>query len=154
MKDLVVGVSARHIHFNQETFLNLFGEEATPHKIKDLRQPGAYSCDETVEISNSHYVFKNVRVLGPFKSVNQIEISSSDTYLLGMNAPVNKSGDFCNAGTLDVTVGSRAIRLHGAVIIPQRHIHVSQDEAERRGWKEDQKVAVRVDDAATSGVRH
>ena len=144
VKDLVVGVSARHIHLNQETFMSLFGEGATLHKFKDLRQPGAYSCMETVRIGNSRYSFGNVRVLGPFKSENQIEISSSDAYLLGINAPINKSGDFSKAETLEVTVGDRTIRL-SKVIIPQRHIHVSYAEAELRGWKEDQKVSVRVD---------
>ncbi len=153
MKDLVVGVSARHIHLNHETFMSLFGEEATLHKLKDLRQPGAYSCVETVQISNAAYSFQNVRVLGPFKTVNQIEISSSDAYLLGLNAPINKSGDFSNAETLDVMVGARTIQLAKAVIIPQRHIHISFAEAKRRGWKEDQKVSVLVD-GIRGGIIH
>ena len=153
VKDLVVGVSARHIHLNQETFMSLFGEEATLHKLKDLRQPGAYSCMETVQIGNSRYSFGNVRVLGPFKSENQIEISSSDAYFFGMNAPINKSGDFRNAGTLDVTVDNRTILLSKAVIIPQRHIHVSYAEAERRGWREDQKVSVLVE-GIRGGILH
>ncbi|MFZ5966406.1 MAG: PduL/EutD family phosphate acyltransferase [Bacillota bacterium] len=145
MKEIMIGVSARHIHFNQETFEFLFGKSAKLHKLKDLRQPGAFSCVETVSISSSNFCFDNVRIVGPFKPHNQIEISSSDAYLLGVQAPINKTGDFTKASTLKVTTGIKSIVLENSVIIPQRHIHVSFEEANQMGWKENQKVSVRID---------
>jgi propanediol utilization protein len=145
LDDIMVGISARHIHFDKETFELLFGTGAQLHKLKDLRQPGAFSCLETVSIGNSNFCYDNVRIVGPFKPYNQIEISSSDAYLLHLQVPINHSGDFTNAATLNVSVGKNTIEIKNSVIIPQRHVHVSCYEAIQRGWIENQKIAVHID---------
>ena len=45
-KEVMVEVSARHVHVTKETLETLFGAGHTLTNKKDLSQPGQFACEE------------------------------------------------------------------------------------------------------------
>ena len=78
MKQVPVGVSARHIHLSQEHVAALFGPGAELTVMKPLSQPGQFAANETVEVIGPKGKFPKVRILGPARSKTQLEISRTD----------------------------------------------------------------------------
>jgi phosphate propanoyltransferase len=50
---------------------------------KALLQPGQYAAEQTVTLVGPKGQLKNVRLLGPLRSVSQVEISRTDARTLG-----------------------------------------------------------------------
>ena len=72
-----------------------------------------------------------VRILGPTRSKNQVEISRTDEFFLGMDAPVRASGDIENSpGITLVGTEGRELTLKQGVICAWRHIHMTPEDAE------------------------
>ncbi|MCW5589452.1 MAG: acetate/propionate family kinase [Legionellales bacterium] len=140
-----VAVSARHVHLSQAAVEALFGKGYTLKKMHDLSQPEGWAAEETVEVIGPKGSFKTVRVLGPTRSQTQIEVSKTDTFTLGIEAPVRPSGQ------LD---GTPKIKLRGTVgeiettglIIAARHIHMSPADALKMGLKNGDYVNVKLGD--------
>lgn len=137
-----VTVSARHIHLCAEHVRALFGEgHALTHRI-DLFQPGQYACEETVVVQGAKGKLAKVRVLGPQRAASQVEISVTDAYALGVPAVVRLSGD------TDGTPGARIIGpagqvdLREGVIVAQRHIHFSVEQAAAYGVQTGSRVTL------------
>ena len=140
-----IAVSARHAHLSAGTLERLFGAGYRLHKRADLVQPGQYSAEETVTLIGPRGRVERVRVLGPARSADQIEISRTDEFVLGVDAPVRLSGDL--TGTPGITLeGPRGrVTIESGVICARRHIHMSPADAERLGVRDRQIVQVRVD---------
>jgi len=139
-----IAVSARHIHLTVEAVATLFGagHELTPRN--PLSQPGQFACEETLDLVGPKRTIERVRVLGPVRRKNQIEISRTDEFFLGIDAPVRKSGDVEHTpgivlrgpkGTLTVTEG---------VICAWRHIHMTTSDAAAFGVAQGDIVEVAV----------
>jgi len=80
---LVVNVSARHCHLTQEAVEALFGKghRLEPHKA--LYQDGQFAAKETVTlIGPRSRVISNLRILGPCRSLNQVELAYTDAIAL------------------------------------------------------------------------
>jgi putative phosphotransacetylase len=138
-----IGVSARHIHLTKEDFYLLFGEGCDITKRSQLNQPGEYSCNETVNIITEKGMLENVRIIGPLRDYTQVEISKTDSYLLGINPPVRNSGDIVNA--TKVTIESNGNKIErDCCIIANRHMHVKKEDLELYGLKENQLVKVKL----------
>ena len=75
-----IAVSARHIHLSRESFAELFGEGVEPTHYKDLVQPGQFACQETLNLIGPRGRIENVRLLGPLRSKDQVEISRTDEF--------------------------------------------------------------------------
>ncbi|MEE1371811.1 MAG: phosphate propanoyltransferase, partial [Parolsenella sp.] len=137
-----VGVSGRHVHLSQEDLEALFGAgyELTP--IKELSQPGQFAAKETVTLVGPKGVIERVRVLGPVRPSTQVEVLRGDTFKLGVPACVRMSGKL--EGTPGITLAGP----HGTVALPQgvivaaRHIHMTCDEAAKRGLHDGQVVSI------------
>ena len=147
--DLTVGVSNRHCHLTEDIYKKLFDEELEVKAY--LNQPGEFASKQTITIKTDKAQINNVRVLGPLRKYNQVEISASDAYLLGINPPVRKSGNLSNSETITLINGDKEITLENACIIANRHIHMSRALSSELGVVEDQVVKVHVDNAK-SGV--
>src|SRR5256714_13236761 len=96
---LVVNVSARHCHLTQEAVEALFGKghQLTVHKW--LYQEGQFAAKETLTlIGPRSRVISNLRILGPCRSLNQVELAYTDGIALGFELPLRSSGDI--KGTL------------------------------------------------------
>lgn len=140
---LQVGVSNRHIHLTEETYRSLFGEEEVI-KLKDLKQPGQYASDKVVTLKTEKSVIERVRLLMPFRAYNQVEISRTDAYKLGINPPVRNSGDLSDSETVSVIADGKEVLLKQSTIIATRHIHMDEKFANKAGIKDNQPITVTI----------
>ena len=91
---LLVNISARHCHLTQQAVETLFGKghELTPKKW--LYQEGQYAAEEAVTlIGPRSRVISNLRILGPCRDIDQVELAFTDAISLGFKIPVRNSGD-------------------------------------------------------------
>ncbi len=137
-----VGISNRHIHLKKEIYELLFDEEMT--KRNDLNQPGEFASNQVLTIKTDKNKIDNVRILGPLRDYNQVEISKTDAYLLGLNPPVRRSGDLDNSSAITLVSPKGEVKLDNAVIIAERHIHMTNDFAKQNNFYDNQKVNVEV----------
>ena len=140
-----VGISAHHVHLTQEHVEALFGpgHTLTPHA--DLTQPGQFACQEKVAIIGPRNRIENVRVLGPVRPQTQVEISRTEEFKLGIDAPVRLSGDL--DGTPGITLEGPAgqVTIDHGVICAMRHIHMSPEDAMALALRDHDRVRIRVD---------
>ena len=139
-----IAVSARHLHLDRETFALLFGEDAEPTHHADLSQPGQFSCMEKVTLIGPRNIIEGVRLLGPLRSKNQIEISRSDEYFLGVDAPVRDSGRVNGSAPITLKGPNGSVRLQEGLICARRHIHMHPDDAKRFGVKNKDEVEIGI----------
>ncbi len=141
-----IAISARHIHLTQEAVETLFGEGHTLTPRNPLSQPGQFACEERLTIVGPKRNIERVRVLGPTRRACQVEISRTDEFHLGIDAPVRASGDVKNTpGCTLLGVDGRKLTIKEGVICAWRHIHMTTDDASRFGVKDRDIVEVAVD---------
>lgn len=144
LPSIPVAVSAHHVHLTQACVETLFGPGYQLTKLRDLSQPGAWAAVETVDVIGPRATLKHVRVLGPCRKANQIEVSATETFALGIDAPVRISGD--TVGTPSVVLEGPAGRLQtSGLIIAQRHIHMPPEDARRLAFADHDLVEVEID---------
>lgn len=132
-KNVKINISARHVHLNKNTFDKLFDGELT--ELKPLNQVGQFAANECVTIKTDKGVFENVRIVGPLRSYNQVEVSKSDARKLGINPPVRTSGDLEGAEKVTIITEKGEVTLNCA-IIADRHVHMNPKQAEDLGVKD------------------
>ena len=64
-------------------------------------------------------------LLGPLRSVSQVEISRTDARTLGVAAPLRMSGDLKGTPGIRLVSPFGELELSTGVIVAQRHIHMS-----------------------------
>jgi len=136
--------SARHVHLTGEALAALFGPGATLGNKKDLSQPGEFLSDKRVKLVTPKGEIGNVAVLGPLRKAVQAEVSLTDCRVLGVDAPVNLSGNLAGAADV-VLVGDWGVyEARGSVIAAKAHIHMRPQDAEQFGVMHGQSVCVRI----------
>ena len=149
--NLVVSVSARHLHLTDADTETLFG---AGHKLtiqKDLYQDGYFAAEETVMIVGpKRRMLPTVRVLGPTRPDSQVELAFTDGISLGIDLPVRISGNV--QGTPGcVLVGPKGVvELKQGVIRAARHVHMSPVDAEFYGVKDGDRMRLRVESTCTT----
>ena len=133
---LLVNVSARHCHLTPEAVEILFGKghQLTVHKW--LYQEGQFAAKETLTlIGPRSRVISNLRILGPCRDLNQVELAYTDGIALGFELPLRISGDI--KGTLGCMLMGPAgfFEMQEGVIRAMRHVHMSPDDAKFYGVK-------------------
>lgn len=123
-----VGVSNRHIHLCKQDADALFGENYEFQKRNDLTQTGEYACEEVVKVSTDNHEFPYVRVLGPLRDYTQVEVSLSDSKLLGINPPVRDSGDLENSESVWLEGPNGKIYKENCCIRANRHLHCNKSD--------------------------
>ncbi len=124
-----VGVSNRHVHLTKETYKYLFDKDSLEIR-NPLNQIGEFASTNTVNIEYAGKVIEHVRIVGPFRSQNQVELLKSDLDFLGLDAPVRRSGVLDNTPSVNILVNGKEIKTDG-VIRAERHVHVpTKDENE------------------------
>lgn len=144
-----IAVSARHLHLDKETFAKLFGEGKEPTKYKDISQPGQFACEEKVNLIGPKSRIDGVRLLGPLRGKNQIEISRTDEFKLGIDAPIRDSGRTKDSAPITVEGPSGTVHLEEGLICARRHVHMHPDDADYFGVKDKDEVEI----AITGGPR-
>lgn len=140
-----VEVSARHAHLTQATVEKLFGSGYRLRQRTQLSQPGQYAAHETVTLIGPRGRIENVRLMGPPREADQVEISRSDEFLLGIDAPVRISGDLRNTPGITLEGPAGRTTIASGVICARRHIHMSPDDARRFGVRDHDVVRVHID---------
>lgn len=137
-----VEISARHIHLSQADREILFGKDYQLKPLKKLSQADDFAAEEMVDIEYNEHEIKGIRVVGPERPKTQLELTMADTYKLKADVPVRISGD------MERTPGFRIIGPAGVVvtkeglIVAKRHLHISPEEVEKYGIKNESIVSV------------
>ena len=139
-----IAVSARHCHLTAETFAALFGANATPTPARPLSQPGQFACEERVNLIGPRDRIYDVRVLGPLRCVDQVEISRTDEFHLGVDAPVRNSGNVKGSARITLEGPAGSVNLAEGLICARRHIHMHPDDARRFGVRDREEVSVAI----------
>jgi len=139
-----VGVSNRHIHLNKADLSRLFGSSFKLEAAKELSQPGEFASTSFVDIEANGRLLKQLRVLGPLRPRTQIEISATDARALKINPPVRNSGDLDGSEALTLTGPAGKLELSEGCIIASRHLHLTEEDAQRVGVRAGQQVSIRV----------
>ncbi len=142
-----IAVSARHVHLSVATVEQLFGlgRRLTPEHA--TYQPGQYAAAETVTLAGPAGQIKHVRVVGPERAADQVEISRTDEFLLGVDAPVRESGNLVATPGLRIEGPVGHVDLEHGVICSLRHIHMRPEDAGAFGVADGDSVDVHVGDA-------
>jgi putative phosphotransacetylase len=144
-----VGISGRHIHLSSEHLEVLFGKGYELTVLKDLSQPGQYAANEKVDVvSPTGKVIAGVRILGPVRKNTQVELSYSDARRAGFEAPVRSSGNIAGSGAAKIVGPKGEVEISEGVIVADRHIHFSLEDAKEFGVTDGQVVQIKV-----SGVK-
>lgn len=140
-----IAISARHIHLTREAVDQLFGpgHQLTPRK--PLSQPGQFACEETLTVVGPRRRLEGVRVLGPERRACQVEISRTDEFHLGLDAPVRASGDVAKSPGVTLIGPAGELELTEGVICAWRHIHMRPEDAQRFGVRDKDVVDVAID---------
>lgn len=133
---LVVNISARHCHLTQEAVEALFGKGHHLSIHKMLYQEGQFAAKEAVTlIGPRSRVISNLRILGPCRTLNQVELAYTDAIALGFDIPLRSSG------SIEGTPGCMLMGPAGFFEMPQgviralRHVHMNAEDAAFYGVK-------------------
>ncbi len=143
-RPIPIAISARHVHLTSEAVELLFGPGHTLTPRKPLSQPGQFACEETVDLIGPKRNIEGVRVLGPVRRACQVEISRTDEFHLGLDAPVRASGDVANSPGITLRGPAGTLQLREGVICAWRHIHMTPDDAAHFGVADRDVVEVAV----------
>lgn len=143
--EIPIAISARHVHLKQATIMALFGHGYALHPQVPLSQPGQFAATETVTLIGPRGQIEHVRVLGPPRDADQIELSRSDEITLGIDAPLRVSGDLTHTPGIELVGPAGKVSLPSGVLMPVRHIHMSPADARRLGVQDRDRVRVAVD---------
>lgn len=143
-KEVLVEISARHVHVSEEHLEILFGKGYKLTPKKDLSQPGQFACEERVTVVGPKKELAGVSILGPCRKATQVEISLTDARSIGVKVPIRESGDVAGSGACKLIGPAGEIELTEGVIAAKRHIHMTTADAEKYGITDSQIVSVKI----------
>lgn len=141
---VLVEISARHVHVSQEDLETLFGKGYELTIKKMLSQPGQFACEERVKVVGAKSEFPAVSILGPCRKATQVELSLTDARSIGVTAPVRESGDIAGSGSCKLVGPAGEVELSEGVIAAKRHIHATPEDAEKMGLTNGEIVKVEI----------
>lgn len=142
-RPIPLGISNRHVHLSEADYDVLFPNIPVAVK-KVLKQPGQFAAEQTVTIAGPKGHLKNVRILGPFRSSSQVEVSRTDARSLGVVAPLRLSGKLAKTPGIKMISPFGEIELNEGVIVALRHIHMSPLDALVYGVQHGDTVKVAI----------
>ncbi len=150
-RELVVSISARHVHLTDEHVETLFGPGRTLTPMKDLYQDGFYAAEETVMLVGPRKrMLPSVRILGPTRPHSQVELAFTDAISLGIDAPVRASGKIEGTPGCVMVGPAGVVDLSQGVIRAERHVHMNFEDAERYGVKNGDRMNLRIHSSCTT----
>ncbi len=147
-----IAISARHVHLTPASIETLFGPGHSLTVDHAISQPGQFAACERVSLVGPRGRIDGVRVLGPPRRADQVEISRTDEFLLGIDAPVRESGDLRGTPGIRLEGPAGAVPLKQGVICALRHIHMSPADAQSFGVADRDTVDVRIESDGRSLV--
>jgi putative phosphotransacetylase len=144
-RKIPMAVSARHCHLSQGDLEVLFGKGFELTKKADLSQPGQFAANETVIIAGPRGSIENVRILGPARSLTQVEVSKTDSIKLGVKPPVRESGNIKDSASITLIGPKGSLFIKEGLIIAQAHIHMTPEDAETFGVANGEYVRMKAE---------
>lgn len=137
-------LSNRHIHLTKEMEELFFGEKGLTVKRYLQEDKKFFAAEETVTVIGPKGSLENVRVLGPSRKYNQVELLKSDTFVLGVKPPIRESGDLDDAVDLTISCNGKTVEVPKCGILALRHIHMTDAQMQELGVKDKQFVSVKI----------
>lgn len=142
---LVVNVSARHCHLTQAAVEALFGPGHVLRPMKALYQAGQFAAEESVTlIGPRSRVISNLRILGPCRELNQVELAFTDAISLGFDIPVRPSGNIRGTPGCMLMGPAGFFEMPEGVIRAAPHVHMHPDDAAFYGVRPGEMMKMRV----------
>jgi len=127
---LVVNISARHCHLTQEAVEVLFGKGHQLTPMKWLYQDGQFAAEESITlIGPRSRVISNLRILGPCRDINQVELAYTDSIALGFDIPLRSSGNIEGTPGAMIMGPAGFFEMENGVIRAAPHVHMHPDDA-------------------------
>ncbi|MEZ4226394.1 MAG: acetate/propionate family kinase [Polyangiaceae bacterium] len=139
-----IAISARHVHLDDATFQALFGPGTAPTVHREISQPGQFACNEKLTLVGPRGRIEGVRVLGPLRSKNQVEVSRTDEFKLGVDAPIRDSGKVDGSAPITLEGPAGTVHLSEGLICAKRHIHMTPKDAQAYGVADGEEVEVAI----------
>ena len=148
--DLVVSISARHVHLTDEHVEILFGPGHKLTPMKDLYQDGFYAAKETVMVVGPRRrMLPEVRILGPTRPASQVELAFTDGISLGITLPVRASGKIDETPGCVLVGPAGVVELKQGVIRAERHVHMNQEHAAYYGVKNGDRMSLLIESSCS-----
>lgn len=149
-ESIPVVISERHVHLAQDVIEQLFCDHYQLHEESRVSQPSQFAARESVTLVGPRGRIANVRVIGPPRAHNQVEISEADGELLGISAPLRETGDLKDTPGVSVEGPRARVRLAHGVIRALRHIHLHPLDAAGQGLRDGDRIDVCVDGTSSA----
>ena len=144
-RPLLVNISARHCHLTPQAVETLFGPGHKLQPTKWLYQEGQFAAQESVTlIGPRSRVISNLRILGPCRDFNQVELAFTDAISLGFDVPVRQSGNIKDSPGCMLMGPAGFLELGEGVIRAAPHAHMHPDDAAFYGVKNGDLIRLRV----------
>lgn len=142
---LLVNVSARHCHLTPQAVETLFGPGRTLTPFKWLYQEGQFAAKETLTLVGPRSrVISNLRILGPCRNFNQIELAYTDAIALGFEIPLRLSGNIADTPGCMLMGPNGFFEMKSGVIRALRHVHMHPDDAAFYGVKNGDAMQLKI----------
>lgn len=142
---LLVNISARHCHLTQAAVEALFGQGHQLQVHKWLYQDGQFAAKETLTlIGPRSRVISNLRILGPCRTINQVELAYTDAIALGFDLPLRISGDIKGTPGGMLMGPAGFFEMEEGIIRALRHVHLHPDDAAFYGVKAGSEMKLKI----------
>jgi propanediol utilization protein len=149
--ELVVSISARHVHLSDEHVEVLFGKGHALTPLRELYQQGFYAAEETVMVVGPRRrMMPSVRVLGPTRPRSQVELAFTDAISLGIDIPVRPSGRIDGTPGCVLVGPQGVVELREGVIRAERHVHMNHRDAARYGVRNKDRMNLKITSSCTA----
>ena len=135
--------SGRHCHVTRETLDALFGKGFELEVKRLLSQPGQFATPHRITVVGPK-ASADIMIIGPCRTVNQIELSLTDARALGFDPPIRESGDVNGSPGCTLVGPKGETVIEEGVIVAKRHVHLTPEDADKLGIKDKQIVQVRT----------
>ena len=143
-RPIPVEVIPSHVHLSEADHATLFGPGHAGTISTALSQHGQYAYAETIEVFGKLKKSLELRVLGPHRRGTQVELTPTEAALLGIVAPLARSGDLSKAAKCNLKGPGGEVKAAAVVIIPKPHLHVSDTEAKALRLENGKEVALDI----------
>jgi propanediol utilization protein len=143
--NLVVSISARHVHLTDRDVETLFGAGHKLTVAKELYQDGYFAAEETVMVVGPRRrMLPTVRILGPTRPESQVELAFTDGISLGIDLPIRSSGDVEGTPGCVLVGPEGVVELNRGVIRAARHVHMGPADAAFYAVNDKDRMSLRV----------
>jgi len=144
-KKIPIEISARHIHLCQKDLEALFGKGYQLRELRKLSQADDFAAKEKIDIKIGNKIIKGIRIVGSVRKETQIEISLTDAFSANVRPVLRLSGNLKGTPGAVLIKGKKKLKVKQGVIIAQRHLHCSLNEAKLLKLKNGAFISVKVE---------